>query len=97
LTFPEFYSWLSSAGFPGLLSFLLYLSMTGQIRWSREMAAALKDEVALRAEYEADKAELRADRDWWRDKALSLMDRWGGEIATTEAAAKVASRVMGRR
>jgi cytoskeletal protein RodZ len=80
------YQWLSSAGFPGTLALLLWLSIKGRIRWEREAE-----------QQEKDYQELKADRDEWKARALRYMDRLDSAKDVAETAATVAVHAAGRR
>lgn len=82
----ELYQWLANAGFPGMVCLVLYLSITGKIRWQREFTEAEKDLV-----------EVKADRDEWKARALRYMDRLDTAVEMGETAATVATRAIGRR
>jgi primosomal protein N'' len=76
---------------------LVWAFVKGTIRPAREFEAQKEDEKALRADYEKRLADMERDRDFWRDKAWELAEHWQRDLSTGEQAARVATRVIGRR
>lgn len=83
--FIQYYDWIARVGFPGIVSLALYWSWSGRYRWPREVEAVAQQ-----------LAEMRADRDWWRDRATALQDRWDEARGIGETVTKAVHKVVGR-
>lgn len=83
--FIQYYDWIARIGFPACVSLALYWSWSGKYRWPREVEAILQQ-----------LADMRADRDWWRDRATALQDRWDEARGIGETVTKAVHKVVGR-
>ena len=98
VTWDIFWELVRQFGLPTAAAvFVIWASMTGRFKWKRETDQTEKDTAALQQEWLRREAELKADRDYWRDKALMYMERWAGELEAGEAATQVATRVLRRQ
>jgi hypothetical protein len=77
--------------------FVLWLSMTGRIRWQREVEQDERDAEVIRRDFEQRLAELTKDRDYWRDTSMDLLKRYSNEVETSESAVGTAVRALRRR
>lgn len=84
----EWYSFIRDGGVLAILCGLLWASMTGKVRWGRELESREK-EMAERI------ALLTAERDEWKQRSLRYLDLTAQVAALTEQITNLAKRLGG--
>ena len=82
--------WLNAVGVPGLLAVGLYALHKGWVVTGREYHKAAEERDKLRQEDLRRYAELRAERDEWKDTALRHLNVAERAVGTAERAANTA-------
>ncbi len=93
-----FWDLASRVGLPFAMVVLALLGgRTGIWVWGREIEYERKQLTARLAEVEAEKAELRADRDYYRTRLFDAMAKAEGAVSNAEQAVDLAERRAPRR